>query len=391
MDSGSAETLEMASETDLYATLGVSKSASEDEIKSSYRKLAREHHPDVNPGKPEAEEKFKALSAAYDVLSDKDKRALYDEFGMEGLRGGFDPEQARAYRRWADTREAGARASGGNQGYAGGVPFDFDLSDLFRQARGRQAHGDETPFPIDGEDLLATVELDLATALRGTELELRVPSRAPCSVCSGSGERPGSEPHPCSSCDGTGRSQVVRGPMRMVATCSSCGGTGKTHEPCDNCHGQGVTTSEQTLRIRLPAGAADGDELRVRGKGSPGLFGGAAGDVIIRTHVKPHPHFARDGLDLTLTLPITIGEAHRGGAISVPTPTGAVQMKIPPRTQQGARLRLKGKGVTRGTAHGDLYVVLDVRLPDSDDPALSERLADTDRFYSKNLREGVEL
>jgi molecular chaperone DnaJ len=381
----------MATEPDLYATLGVSKTASEDEIKSSYRKLARKHHPDVNPGKPEAEEKFKALSAAYEVLSDRTKRALYDEFGMEGLRGGFDPEQARSYRRWADARGAGARATGGSQGDAGGVPFDFDLSDLFGQARGRQPHGDDTPFPIDGEDLFATVELDLATALRGTELELRVPSRAPCSVCSGSGERPGSQPHTCSSCDGTGRSQVVRGPMRMVAACPNCGGTGKIHDPCDNCHGQGFTTSEQTLRIRLPAGAAEGDELRVRGKGSPGLFGGAAGDVIIRTHVKPHPHFERDGLDLTLKLPITIGEAHRGGAISVPTPTGPVQMKIPARTQQGARLRLKGKGVTRGTAHGDLYVVLDVRLPDSDDPALSERLADTDRFYSKNLREGVEL
>jgi molecular chaperone DnaJ len=381
----------MATETDLYATLGVSKTANEDEIKRSYRKLAREHHPDVNPGKPESEEKFKAIAAAYEVLSDKDKRALYDEFGMEGLRGAFDPEQARSYRRWADARAAGTRATDGDGEYAGGVPFDFDLSDLMGQARGRQAGRRDAPFPIDGEDLLATVELDLATALRGTELELRVPSRAPCSVCGASGERPGSEPHACVTCDGTGRSQVVHGPMRMFATCASCGGTGKIHDPCDNCHGQGLTTSEQTLRIRLPPGAADGDELRVRGKGTPGLFGGGPGDVIIRTHVKAHPHFARDGLDLTLKLPITIGEAHRGGSIGVPTPTGTVQMKIPPRTQQGARLRLKGKGVTRGTSQGDLYVVLDVRLPDSDDPALSERLADTDRFYSKNLREGVEL
>jgi molecular chaperone DnaJ len=381
----------MAAETDLYATLGVSKAASQDEIRRSYRELARKHHPDVNPGKPEAEEKFKAISAAYDVLSDKDKRALYDEFGQEGLRGGFDPEQARAYRHWAAARQAGVRTNERNADSAEEVPFEFDLNDLLGQMHSRQSRPSDTPFPIDGEDLLATVELDFVTALRGTELELRVPSRATCAVCSGSGERPNSMHHTCPTCDGSGRTQVVHGPMRMMTTCASCGGTGKTHDPCNECQGRGIVTGEQTLRIRLPPGAADGDELRVRDKGTPGLFGGAPGDVVIRTRVKPHPHFARDGLDLTLKLPITIGEAHRGGAISVPTPTGAVQMKVPARAQQGARLRLKGKGVARGTSVGDLYVVLDVKLPDSDDPALSEHLADIDRFYSKNPREGVEL
>lgn len=377
----------MADQTDLYAALGVAKTATADEIKRSYRKLAREHHPDVNPGKPEAEEKFKAVAGAYDVLSDKDKRALYDEFGMDGLRGGFDPEQARSYRSWADASKAGPRAADGGS-RSDDVPFDFDISDLFGQARRRQTG---VPYPIDGEDLLASVELDLATALRGTELELQVPSRAACSVCSGAGTRPGSEPQTCPACKGAGRTQVVRGPMRMMANCATCGGTGKIQEPCDHCHGQGFVSSEQTLRIRLPVGAAEGEELRVRGKGAPGLFGGAAGDVIIRTHIKPHPYFARDGLDLTLTLPITIGEAHMGGSINVPTASGIVQMKVPPRSQQGARLRLKGKGVTRGTSHGDLYVVLEVRLPDSDDPALSAKLADTDCFYTKNLREGVAL
>ena len=380
----------MADEAELYATLGVTRTATEDEIKRSYRKLAREHHPDVNPGKPEAEARFKALSAATDVLSDKAKRALYDEFGMEGLRGGFDPEQARSYRRWADARRAGRGASDDHHAGDGkDIPFDFDLSELFGQVRKRRSN--EGPFPIDGEDLFATVELDLATALRGTELELRVPSRAPCAVCSGGGARPGSEPRTCPTCHGSGRMQAVQGPMRMMIACSACGGSGKLQEPCDNCHGQGFVNSEQVLRIRLPMGAAEGDELRVRGKGTPGLFGGAAGDVIIRTHVKPHPHFARDGLDLTLELPITLGEAHRGGSISVPTPSGPVQMKVPPRSQQGARLRLKGKGVTRGTSQGDLYIVLDVRLPDSDDSELSDKLADIDRFYSKNLREGVAL
>ncbi|MDB4988977.1 MAG: DnaJ-class molecular chaperone with C-terminal Zn finger domain [Myxococcaceae bacterium] len=377
----------MAADTDLYATLGVAKTATEDEIRKSYRKLAREHHPDVNPGKPEAEEKFKAVAAAYDVLSNKEKRALYDEFGRQGLRGGFDPEQARAYRRYADGSQTSRQAGGGG----GGVPFDFDLGELLNQARGRQSGARQAPFPIDGEDLLATVELDLASALRGTEVELRVPSRSTCEVCAGSGERPGSEAKTCPTCEGSGRSQVVRGPMRMMITCPTCSGTGKVHEPCEHCHGEGTLGSEQTLRVRIPAGADEGSELRVRGKGLPGLFGGAPGDVVIRTHLKPHPYFERTGLDLKLKLPIRLSEAHQGGSISVPTPTGPVQMKLPPRTQQGAQLRLKGKGVARGAERGDLYVVMDVRLPDSDDPALTEQLAAIDSFYSQDLRAGVEL
>lgn len=312
----------MAADTDLYATLGVSKSASEEEIRKAYRQLARQHHPDVNPGKPEAEDKFKAVAAAYDVLSHKDKRALYDEFGAEGLRGGFDPEQARSYRRYREGREAGRRATGQEHD----LPFDFDLSDLFAEARARQA-----AFPMDGQDLLATVELDLLSALRGTEVELRVPVSA------------------------------------------------------------GPSGDEQTVRVRIPAGADDGDELRVRGKGAPGINGGAPGDVVIRTHVKPHAFFERTGLDLQLRLPLTLGEAVRGGPVSVPTPLGSVQLKIPARSQQGAKLRLKGKGVTRGKEQGDLYVVLDIRLPDSDDPALGELLAQTDRFYAGNVREGVAL
>ena len=311
----------MAEDTDLYARLGVDRTAGEDEIRKAYRQLARQHHPDVNPGKPEAEEKFKAVAAAYDVLSNKEKRALYDEFGAEGLRGGFDPEQARTYRRWSEGRDAGRRATGQHDD----LPFEFDLNDLFAQARARQAS-----YPVDGPDLSAEVELDLASALRGTEVELRMPGHA-------------------------------------------------------------AADQEQTLRVRIPTGADDGDELRVRGKGLPGVNGGAAGDLVIRTRVRPHEFFTRDGLDLELRLPITLAEAVRGGPVSVPTPSGAVQLKIPPRSQQGAKLRLKGKGVTRGKETGDLYVVLDVRLPDSDDPALAAVLADTDRFYTANVREGVAL
>lgn len=367
----------MANE-DLYGVLGLTRSASEDEIRKAYRKLAREHHPDVNPGKPEAEERFKQLAAAYDVLSNKEKRALYDEFGHEGLRGGFDPEQARAYRSYSE----GRRAAGGEQG----IPFDFDLSDLMGGARTRSRD-----LAMAGEDLAATVELDLASALRGTELELELPTRTPCDVCAGSGDEPGSSAATCPTCAGSGRAQVVRGPMRMMSTCPTCGGDGKAHTPCSRCGGAGFLQGSERTRVRIPAGADDGSELRVRGKGGPGLFGGPAGDLLITTRVRAHPYFRREGLDLRLKLPITLAEAYEGATIAVPTPTGPVQMKIPPHSRQGAALRLKGKGVQRGTSHGDLYVELDVQLPDGDDPALREALAATSRFYRDDLRKEVTL
>ncbi|MEY4582434.1 MAG: hypothetical protein RL701_7137 [Pseudomonadota bacterium] len=235
----------MADQADLYATLGVAKTATDDEIKRSYRKLAREHHPDVNPGKPEAEEKFKTLAAAYDVLSAKDKRALYYEFGIEGLRGGFDPEQARSYRRWADASRAGPRA--GQGGHHTEVPFDFDISELLGQARGRQTG---TPYPIDGEDLLASVELDLATALRGTELELRVPSRAPCAVCSGGGARPGSISYRTSKLSG-GQKQRVAVARALVLQPDLV----LADEPTGNLDG---ASSDEVMRLLRELSAAEG-------------------------------------------------------------------------------------------------------------------------------------
>ena len=364
---------------DLYAVLGVAKTATEDELRRAYRKLAREHHPDLNPGKPEAEEKFKRLSAAYDVLSNPEKRRLYDEFGHKALKGGFDPEQARAYRRWADTRTAAGAA-------AQDAPSEYDLSDLLGAARRRS-----TSIPIDGEDLFARVELDLASALRGAEVELQVPTRDSCDVCAGSGEQPGSAPETCGLCNGAGKTQAVRGPMRMTTLCPRCHGDGKARSPCTHCAGRGFLISSATTRVRIPPGADDGSELRVRGKGAPGLFGGAAGDLVIETRIRPHPHFRREGLDLRLKLPITIAEAHRGGTVPVPTPTGTTQMKIPPRSAQGTQLRLKGKGVQRGDVGGDLYVELNVVLPEGDDPELTKAIETTERFYTRHPRDGITL
>jgi DnaJ-class molecular chaperone len=298
---------------DLYAILGVSKTASEDEIRSAYRKLARKHHPDVNPGNKDAEARFKEIAAAYEVLSDAEKRKLYDEFGQEGLRGGFDPEQARAYRSWQDRR--GATGSPFSE-----EVFDFgDLGDMFGGTFRRR--------PARGEDVVAIVELDLAQAIRGTDITVRVP-----------------------------------------------GDRGQDGEP---------------VTIRIPKGAEDGSRLVVKGQGAPGPNNTPPGDLIIETRVRPHPYFRREGLDLHLELPVTLDEAYNGAEVTVPTPDGSVKLRIPPGSQQRQELRLRGKGVTRGDRHGDLYVTLDVRLPDKNDEQLAE--AARRARYDKPVREGISL
>jgi molecular chaperone DnaJ len=377
----------MAHATDYYATLGVSRTASADELKKQYRKLARKYQPDVNPGDKDAEEKFKQISAAYEVLSSPDKRKLYDEFGAEGMRSGFDPEQARAYQRWTEDRAS----SGGREQ---DIPFDFDFGDLFgaRQSTssGRRSRAQQG-FALAGEDLHATVKLDFVTALQGTRISVRSPAVTACPTCAGSGEEPGSQPETCPQCNGSGKAQLGQGPMKVTTVCPRCGGDGKIHRPCPTCDGAGMVQTEQNVEIRIPPGADDGSELRVRGKGGPGIGGGPPGDLFIRTEVEPHPYFTRDGLDLTLRLPVSLHEAYSGATVAVPTPTGTVQMKLKPRSQNGSKLRLKGKGVTRGDNTGDLYVELQVRIPDQADEGLENALRDTDKLYSQPLRAEIRL
>jgi molecular chaperone DnaJ len=373
----------MADATDYYAVLGVARTASADEIKKAYRTLARKYHPDVNPGDKTAEEKFKQLSAAFDILSNDEKRKLYDEFGSDGLRGGFNPDQARAYQRWSDDRTT----SGASED---DIPFDFDLGDLFG-ARSRGGGRRSRDFALAGEDLHAVVKLDFVTALHGTQISVRSPAATTCPTCAGSGDEPGSTPETCRECSGTGKRKVAQGPLNFVTVCPRCGGDGKIHTPCSTCAGAGTVQTEQTVEIRIPPGADDGSELRVRGKGAPGVGGGPPGDLIIRTEVEPHPFFTRDGLDLSLQLPITLREAYNGASIGVPTPSGVVQMKVPPRAQSGRKLRLRGKGVTRGSTSGDLYVELKVQVPDQADAALETALQESDKLYSKPLREEIRL
>ncbi len=307
----------MSKPKDLYALLGVEKTASTDEIRKAYRALARKYHPDVNPGDHQAEEQFKEISAAYEVLSDADKRKLYDEFGDEGLQGGFDPEQARAYQQWRRTRESAGRP------FSAESFEDFDLNDLF--GGGFSARGQGAERPRRGRDAVAEVELDLLQAIRGTEVRLVAPS------------------------------------------------------------------GEHEVTVRIPPGADDGDRLRVAGRGTPGARGGPNGDLWVEVRLRPHPYFGRKKLDLTLRLPVTLEEAYCGARVEVPTPDGKVMLTIPPRSQSGSRLRLKGKGVERAGSRGDMYVELDVRLPDAEHTPLVEVLRNSDGLYSKPVREEIRL
>jgi len=291
----------------LYEILGVPKTASADTIRKAYRKLARRHHPDVNPGSSKAEDTFKRVSAAYEVLSDDKKRAAYDEFGDASLAGGFDADKARAYTQWQDTRQR--RASQFDAG-----PIEFDFSDLFGRARG----------PEHAPDLHATVQMDLRQAIHGAEVSLEIP-------------------------------------------------------------GQG------TVRVRIPPGADNGSIIRIAGKGAAGARGGPPGDLVIETEVLPHPRLRRDGLDLYLTVPVTLDEAYNGGSVEVPTFDGPVLLKIPARSQAGAKLRLRGKGIQRKDVRGDLFAVLDVRMPDRVDEPLAEALRASAAAYSEPVRKELKL
>lgn len=372
----------MESTRDPYQVLGVSKSATTDEIRRAYKKLARKHHPDVNPGNAEAEARFKEISAAYEVLSDEKKRADYDEFGADALKTGFDPEQARTYRRWQAGRESG------------GVPFssehfDFDLGDLFGRRGFGGVPGARRAAPR-GRDVHAVAELDLQEAVRGTEVSVTVPTFKTCATCHGGGAEPNTPVTPCETCGGSGRRRVARGPLNVVTTCEDCRGRGQRFTPCHTCGGGGTVQTSDRVRVRIPAGADDGSTVRISGRGADG-DGGGRGDLIIETRVRPHRWVRRDGLDLTMTLPVTLAEAYAGAKVKVPTFDGTVELKIPPRSQAGQKLRLRGRGISRGSEQGDLYVELDVRLPDQEDANLMKALSDAEKAYSTPVRAELKL
>jgi len=368
---------------DLYADLGVKRTASAEEIKKAYRKLARKHHPDVNPGNREAEERFKQISLAHDVLSDPEKRRTYDEFGLEGLQAGFDAERARDFKR---ARSYGAEdfgAVGGRGGFGRYTSFEDIFGDIFG--------GRSTPAQR-GPDLEYTLEVDLLSAIRGTAAAVAVSKPSECTACHGSGSQDGGTT--CPDCHGRGQVKVGSGPVSFGRRCPRCAGSGRINlRPCAQCRGQGRVDRTERLNVKIPAGVDDGSRIRLAGKGGAGVGGAPAGDLYIVTRVKPHPRLERRGQDLFLDLPLTVGEAMQGATVDVPTPDGSVRLKVPPGSQSGSKLRLRGKGVPamKGKDRGDFYVVLLVQVPTDGDERVRAAVTILEESYARNPRADLRL
>jgi molecular chaperone DnaJ len=374
---------------DFYKTLGVPKDASREAIKKAYRKLARKWHPDINPGNEEAEQKFKEISRAYDCLGNEKKRKLYDEFGEDGLQAGFDPEKARQYRQWS---EFGQDERGGpGQGFGRHQSYEDVFGDLFGFGGRREGFG--APMPARGRDIHHEMTIDLASALKGFETELSMQSMKACSACQGTGMDSKAGMQSCSACGGSGRLNVGEGPVQFTKPCPTCGGHGQTGNPCSICGGSGHMVGAEKIRVVIPSGVREGSKVRVAGKGEPGMNGGKPGDLYLLIHLKPHPFFRREGDNLLVDVPITVGEAMAGGSINVPTVEGQVKVKVPSGSQSGQTLRVRGKGaVNLKTGHkGDLMVRLVVKVPRTDDTEILEAAERMNAFYEGDLRKDIEL
>ncbi len=386
---------------DYYQVLGVSRSAGADEIKKAYRKLAKKWHPDVNPGSKQAEDKFKQLSGAFEVLSDPKKRRLYDEFGPDAEKIGFDDKKADAYRAYREAAQSGGRS--------GGVPFgegfgaEGDLGDLFSELFGRRGRGGAgvggfggDPFggqerTARGKDLTAKVQLSLAEAVRGTERSLAVTRPGRCEVCDGAGHT--GRVSKCRTCGGSGRARRSVGPLQMMSgACPACEGTGKSGTPCTACSGSGVVEETKRLTVKIPPGVQTGSQVRLGGQGAAGASGGPPGDLFIETDVEPHPLVRREGDDLLLDLPVTVSEALLGAEVKVPTFAGDVTLTVPPGSQSGRKLRLKGRGVPRlkASGTGDLYFILRVMVPEATEAAREAARA-LEAAYRVNVRAELAL
>ncbi len=339
---------------DYYDILGVQRNASEQDLKSAFRRLAKDHHPDRNPDDKEAEQKFKELNEAYEVLKDPQKRAAYDRFGHAAFDGGM-----------------GGRGGGGGAGF--GPDFASSMSDIFDDLfgefmGGRRGGGQQRRSGRErGADLRYNMEITLDDAFAGKTAQVRVPTSVTCETCSGTGAKAGTKPVTCATCGGAGKVRASQGFFTIERTCPTCQGRGETiADPCSACNGAGRVVKERTLSVNIPAGVEDGTRIRLSGEGEAGLRGGPAGDLYIFLSIKPHEYFQRDGADVFCRVPISMTTAALGGQIEVPTLDGTVsRVKVPEGTETGKRFRLKGKGmpVLRSNAAGDLYIQVDVETP----------------------------
>jgi molecular chaperone DnaJ len=352
------------SKRDYYEVLGVERQASEQQVKSAYRKLALKYHPDRNPGNTEAEERFKEAAEAYAVLADAQKRSLYDRFGHAGVSGagtggGFDPTI------FADFSDIFA-----------GLGDVFGFGDIFG---GRRRRGG----PQRGADLRYDLEITFEESARGAETALQIPREETCETCSGSGAAPGTSAETCSQCKGSGQLRYQQGFLTVARPCSNCRGTGKViAKPCTSCRGVGRVGRERSLTVKIPAGIATGQRLRLYGEGEHGSAGGPSGDLYVVVHVQDHPFFHREGDDLYCEVPMPFPTVALGGEISVPTLDGRETLHVPAGTQGGARFKIRGKGMPNvsGRGHGDLHVIARVAVPKKltkDQKRLLEELAKT--------------
>ncbi|WIO73816.1 molecular chaperone DnaJ [Porticoccaceae bacterium LTM1] len=334
------------SKRDYYEILGVEKSASEQEIKKAYRRVAMKFHPDRNPDNKEAEDKFKEASEAYEVLSDKEKKAAYDQFGHAGVdgQGGF----------------------GGGAGGFGGGNFSDIFGDVFGDIFGGGGRGRGRSGPRRGADLSYRMELTLEEAVKGVSKQIKVPTLVNCGTCDGSGAKKGTQPTTCGTCHGSGQVRMQQGFFAVQQPCPTCRGRGKEiKDPCPSCYGQGRVEKTKTLSVTIPAGVDTGDRIRLSGEGEAGPEGGPAGDLYVEVMVREHNIFHRDGKNLYCEVPISFVDAALGGELEVPTLDGRVKLKVPAETQTGKLFRMRGKGVTpvRGGSTGDLLCRVVVETP----------------------------
>ena len=333
------------SKRDYYEVLGVAKGVDKKELKKAYRKVAMKYHPDRNPDDADAEEKFKEASEAYEILSDEQKRAAYDQYGHAGV----DPSQG----------------GGGFGGGAGG--FSDIFGDVFGDIFGGGGRsGGRRGGPQRGSDLRYSMSLTLEEAVKGCEKKITIPTLTSCETCDGSGAKPGTSPKTCTTCGGQGQVRMQQGFFSVQQTCPACRGQGQIIEdPCNTCNGRGVKEETKTLSVKVPAGVDTGDRIRLSGEGEAGAMGGPAGDLYVQMDVKEHEIFHRDGHNLYCDVPISIVDAALGGELEVPTLDGRVKLKIPAETQSGRMFRLRGKGVTpiRSSSPGDLLCRVQVETP----------------------------
>ena len=356
---------------DFYEVLGVARGASADDIKKSYRKLAMQYHPDRNSGNAEAEQKFKEISEAYDVLKDREKRAAYDQFGHAAF------ENAGA---------GGGGFAGGGFGAGFADIFDEMFGDFMGARRGGQGGR------ARGGDLRYNLEISLEEAFKGRETRIRVPTLVACESCSGSGAEPGSSPITCRTCHGHGKVRAQQGFFTIGRTCPTCRGAGQTIEkPCRACSGSGKTRKEKTLQVTIPAGVEDGTRIRLAGEGEAGSHGAPPGDLYIFISVGAHPLFQRDGANIFCTVPIPMTTAALGGAVEVPAVDGTrAKVTVPPGTQPGHRFRLRSKGMTvlHGKGRGDMFIDIHVETPVNLTKEQEQKLREFDALLKKAQKSG---